>query len=95
VNISSLHEMTDAQTENDVGQIDRLCRGRFFTKQWWVSQARANGLVIREFEYPIPPLWTRIYRWRHPIQRLFFMALYDIGPAWGRRPRQLLTSQYP
>lgn len=79
VNISSLHEMTYPQIKNYLEQIDRLSRGRFYTKQWRVSQARVNGLVITESEYPIPPSWTRIYHRRHPIQRMFFHALYEVG----------------
>jgi putative sugar O-methyltransferase len=81
VNISSLHEMTRAQIENYLRQIGRLCRGRFYTKQWRVSQARVTGHVIREHEYPIPPSWRCVYHRRHPIQRLFFEALYDVGGA--------------
>jgi putative sugar O-methyltransferase len=79
VNISSLHEMNWAQIANYLSQIDRLCRGSFYTKQWRVSQAKVNGLVIREFDYPIPPSWRRCYHRRHPIQRMFFEALYRVG----------------
>ena len=43
VNISSLHEMSRPQIENYLVQIDRVCRGRFYTKQWRVSQAAVNG----------------------------------------------------
>lgn len=77
LNISSLHEMTLAQIQNYLTQIDRVCRGRFYTKQWRVSRARANGLVIREAEYPVPRSWRCLYRRRHPIQRMFFEALYQ------------------
>ena len=71
--------MTYPQIKNYLEQIDRLCRGRFYTKQWRVSQARVNGLVITEAEYPIPQSWTRIFHRRHPIQRMFFHALYEVG----------------
>ena len=79
VNTSSLHEMTWAQIENYLRQIDRLCRGRFYTKQWRKSQAKVNGFVIHEHDYPIPPSWRTVYHRRHPIQALFFEALYDVG----------------
>ncbi len=46
LNISSLHEMTAAQVANYFGQIDRLCRGRVYSKQWRVSRAKVNGCVI-------------------------------------------------
>jgi putative sugar O-methyltransferase len=79
VNISSLHEMTYPQIENYVEQIGRLCRGRFYTKQWRIARTAVNGRVITESEYPIPASWTCVYHRRHPIQRMFFHALYEVG----------------
>jgi putative sugar O-methyltransferase len=76
--ISSLHEMSRAQIQNYLAQVDRVCRGRFYSKQWRVSQASVNGHVIRESDYPIPASWNVIYRRRHPVQRMFFEALYDV-----------------
>ena len=76
--ISSLHEMSRPQIENYLAQIDRVCRGRFYTKQWRVSQTSVTGHVIREDEYPIPASWHQVYRRRHPVQRMFFEALYDV-----------------
>lgn len=78
LNISSLHEMSRRQIENYLSQIDRLTRGRFYSKQWRVSQASVNGHVIRESEYPIPASWNEVYRRQHPVQRMFFEALYDV-----------------
>jgi putative sugar O-methyltransferase len=78
INISSLHEMTYEQIERYLQQIDRLCRGRFYTKQWISSQAKVNGVVMREHDYPIPKSWITLYHTHHPIQRLFFHALHEI-----------------
>jgi putative sugar O-methyltransferase len=79
VNISSLHEMSWAQIENYLKQIDRTCRGRFYTKQWRVSQAGVNGIIVRERDYPIPSGWKELFHRRHPIQRKFFEAQYQVG----------------
>lgn len=78
LNISSLHEMTFAQIDNYLKQIDRICRGRFYSKQWRVSRAKVNGFVIRESEYPIPPSWKCLSHHQHAIQRMFFEALYEV-----------------
>jgi putative sugar O-methyltransferase len=78
LNISSLHEMTFPQIKNYLEQIDRLCRGRFYTKQWRVARTSVNGPLITESQYPIPESWRRVYHQRHPIQRMFFHALYDL-----------------
>ena len=79
INISSLHEMTLAQVRNFLNLEDRLCRGRVYLKQWKVSSAKVNGQVIRQADYPIPGRWQSIYQEAHPIQRLFFHALYQVG----------------
>jgi putative sugar O-methyltransferase len=76
VNISSLHEMTREQIANYLKQIDRLCRGHFYSKQWRVSRAKGNGFTLRQYDYPIPDNWQEIFHRRHPIQRMFFEALY-------------------
>lgn len=76
INISSLHEMERAQIVNFISHIDRLCSGCFYTKQWRRSLVKDNG-HIRMNEYPIPGHWAEIYKHvRHPIQRMFFDALY-------------------
>jgi putative sugar O-methyltransferase len=76
VNISSLHEMTREQIANYLKQIDRLCRGSFYSKQWRVSRAKENGFTIKESEYPIPSNWKEVFHRQHQIQRMFFEALY-------------------
>jgi len=78
INISSLHEMTREQIKNYIKQINRLCKGYFYTKQWRRSRIKDNQF-IKQNEYPIPRNWRIIYtRNRHPIQKMFFDALYII-----------------
>lgn len=77
LNISSLHEMTREQIENYIRQINRLSRGFFYTKQWRRSLYKDN-LFIKEDEYPIPKSWKAIFHRRHPIQKMFFEALYKM-----------------
>lgn len=76
INISSLHEMTREQIRNYIEQINRLCKGYFYTKQWRRSRTQDNQ-NISENEYPVPKSWKLITRRsRHPIQNMFFDALY-------------------
>lgn len=79
INVSSLHEMTMEQVAHYFLLIHRFCRGRFYTKQWRVSRAQVNGCTIREKDYPVPSTWRTVYHRRHPIQRMFFEALYDVA----------------
>lgn len=78
INISSLHEMTTDQINNYIEIINRVCRGYFYTKQWIKSETKDNS-NIKEGEYPVPKNWKEIMRNSpHPIQKLFFDALYRL-----------------
>lgn len=78
INISSLHEMTRDRIKNYVDQINRLTKHFFYTKQWRKSRTKDND-HIKEKEYPIPKKWKVIMRRSpHPIQKMFFDALYKI-----------------
>jgi putative sugar O-methyltransferase len=79
INISSFHEMTVPQVENFFRLIDRTCRGRFYTKQWRVSRTQINGCTLRERDYPVRPTWRTVFQRRHPVQRMFFDALYEVA----------------
>ena len=76
--ISSLHEMALAEIGEYFKTIDRLSRGVFYTKQWRVATVPANETVIREFEYPVPTTWERLYHRRHPFLPRFFEACYRV-----------------
>lgn len=78
INISSLHEMTREQINNYVKNVNRLTHGYFYTKQWRKSRIRDN-MFIGEKDYPIPKNWSTLYQQNHPIQNMFFEALYGIN----------------
>jgi putative sugar O-methyltransferase len=79
INISQLHEMSRPQVERYFALMDRICRGRVYTKQWRVSRTPVNDVVFRERDYPVPARWRTLYHRRHPVQRMFFEALYEVG----------------
>ena len=78
INISSLHEMTREQVERFFRLMDRLSRGTVYTKQWRRSRAGINGIIFGENDYPVPKSWSTAFHRRHPIQTMFFEALYDV-----------------
>ena len=78
INISSLHEMRKSQIKYYINQINRICRGYFYSKQWVRSRVPDNNYVRRK-EYPIPSSWDIVHsRLHHPIQSWFFDDLYKI-----------------
>ena len=78
ITVSSLHEMTREQIKNYFNQINRIGRDLVYTKQWRKSRTKDN-FYIKENEYPVPANWQVLYKRRHPIQRMFFEALYKIN----------------
>jgi putative sugar O-methyltransferase len=79
INISSLHEMNRQQIANYISLINLKTNGFFYTKQWLKSRTRDNN-NITEKEYPIPSHWINTFRRSpHPIQKMFFDALYKIN----------------
>jgi len=77
INISSLHEMKRKPIKNYLLQINRLCNGFFYTKQWIRSIIKENNHISHD-NYPIPKAWIQIYkRIPHPIQKMFFDALFQ------------------
>lgn len=77
INISSLHEMNRRQIKNYINQINRICSRYFYTKQWRRSKISDNG-YISEKDYPHFANWKTIFYRKHPIQKMFFEALYRI-----------------
>ncbi|MBI4347191.1 MAG: putative sugar O-methyltransferase [Elusimicrobia bacterium] len=78
ITISTLHEMTRPQVHRYFALFDRLCRDRVYIKQWRRSRAPVNGDILRESDYPVPVHWRTVFRRRHPIQTLFFDALFAV-----------------
>ena len=78
INVSQLHEMSRPQVERYFALMDRICRGRVYTKQWLVSRTPVNDVVFRDDDYPVPARWRTLYHRRHPVQRMFFEALYEV-----------------
>jgi putative sugar O-methyltransferase len=79
LNISSLHEMRIGQIGKYFCLIDEYSRGYFYTKQWLRSKNPDDGIILSYDDYPVPPSWELIFFRKHPIQSLFFEALYKVS----------------
>jgi len=78
LNISSLQEMTMEQVRFWFSQIDRLCRGQFYSKQWIHHENARDNLVIKRHDYPALPHWQTLYNRQCIVQPRFFEALYQL-----------------
>jgi len=79
INISSLQEMTMEQIRFWFGQIDRLCRGRFYSKQWIVHANEIDNIMVKREDYPVPTHWRAVYNRECFVQPRFFEALYELA----------------
>lgn len=78
INISSLHEMTIDQIHAYFKLIDKLTKGFFYSKQWWISQNAADGIAIKPEDYPVPASWKQLYLRGTKVQTFFFEAMYSL-----------------
>ena len=78
INISSLHEMKTDQIKAYLALIGRVTKGHFFSKQWFVSKNRHDGLRFCHTDYPIPAEWACQFLRQAAVQAAFFEALYAI-----------------
>jgi hypothetical protein len=56
--------------------IDKLTKGYFYSKQWFVSENSLDGIVINKNEHPVPRNWQELYLRPAKVQVYFFEALY-------------------
>jgi putative sugar O-methyltransferase len=80
VNISSLQEMRPEQIAHYIGMVGEHCSGYFYSKQWERSTNPYDHVVVRREDYPVPPHWETVFLRSHPVQTLFFEALYRVRP---------------
>jgi len=79
VNISSLHEMRMDQIRAYFNLIDRITKGNFYMKQWFVSRNPHDRIIIRHRDYPVPGNWNKVYLRKARVQVSFFEAMYGIN----------------
>jgi putative sugar O-methyltransferase len=79
INISSLHEMKIDQIHAYFRLIDKLTKGFFYSKQWWVSNNPADGITITPKDYPVPTKWKQLYLRAAKVQTYFFEAMDTIS----------------
>jgi len=79
VSVSNLPEMTRAQIDNYFLQIDRLCCGYFYNKQYWSNWNPDEGYTMRFLDYPKPHNWSPVLL--RPVRGKvdFFEAMYQIS----------------
>lgn len=79
LNISSLHEMTQAQIAEYFQLINRLTRGHFYMKQWKSFTNPRDGVTISKDSYPYPSSWQSLLDRTALAQPAFFETVYRIN----------------
>lgn len=78
VNICSLMEMREDTIDHYFGQIRRVTRSYFYTKQWFVQNNRQDGIVIEKDDYPVPPTWRPLLDREDRINPRLFEQLWQL-----------------
>jgi putative sugar O-methyltransferase len=82
--VSSLHEMRPEQIKHYLGEAGRhAAGGHFYFKQWQSYSNPSDEVTISRQDYPIPPDWELIFDRPHPVQALFFEAMYRLPDGVG------------
>ena len=77
INIASLQEMNLSQIRMWFDQIQRLCSGYFYIKQYNKSVNDIDNICIERADYPVKSDWVQVFSRTCTIQDLFFEALYQ------------------
>jgi putative sugar O-methyltransferase len=77
--VSSLHEMRPEQIAHYLDAAGRHTQGgSFYMKQWQRYSNPADDVVIARDDYRPPSGWEPVFDRQHPIQTLFFEAMYRV-----------------
>jgi len=79
INISSLHEMTHEQIENWFSQIERVCKGWFYTKQYVEHFNPFDDIFVTKEDYPVRTHWHKLLDRRCVVQQNMFEAVYQLN----------------
>jgi hypothetical protein len=70
--------MNLSQIENWFSQIDRLCSGYFYTKQYFEHANHVDEITIRQPDYPVRPHWKEVLFRKSPTFPSLFEAIYKV-----------------
>ena len=83
VNICSIQEMTRDHMALWFGEVDRLCRGHFYTKQYLEHVNDIDGITIAREDYPVRGHWRPTFDRQCDAFPSLFEALYEIRASSG------------
>jgi putative sugar O-methyltransferase len=81
VNISSFGEMRPEQIVEYFRLVGYHASSFLYTKQWRKSVNPADGIVVRQEDYPVGASWRRVFERTHALHTEFFEAMYDTQPS--------------
>jgi len=76
ITISSLAEMRPEQVAHYLAEIDRVCDGHFYMKQWQVAHNPFDDVLLRESDYVVPAHWALVKRRSSLVPGRFFERMY-------------------
>ncbi len=86
VNVCSIQEMTREHVSLWFREIDRLCRGYFFTKQYLRHANHIDDIEINRGDYPVRPDWKVVFDRVCEGFPSLFEALFSVPQSRGTLP---------
>ncbi len=79
INVCSIQEMTSAHVDIWFSEIDRLCKGHFYTKQYFEHTNHVDGFSLSKADYPVRENWLVKFDRQCEAFPSLFEAQYRIG----------------
>lgn len=79
INICSIQEMTRSHVDLWFAEIDRLCRGQFYTKQYFEHTNDVDGFSLTKSDYPVKRNWGVKFDRQCEAFPSLFEAQYSVG----------------
>ncbi|MCR9265919.1 MAG: putative sugar O-methyltransferase [Flavobacteriaceae bacterium] len=78
ININSFMEMNPSEVSWYIRQIDRICTGFIYTKQWIENNQKPGIHVYNRNTYPFPRSWKKIIDRTDPLHPDFFEQIWAV-----------------
>jgi putative sugar O-methyltransferase len=79
INVCSIQEMTRAHVNLWFSEINRLCKGQFYTKQYIEHMNHVDGFSLNKADYPVGENWSVNFDRQCEAFPSLFEAQYRIG----------------
>lgn len=79
ININSFMEMSFKEVEWYFSEINRICSGFLYTKQWFENKNKPGTYQFNRSNYPVPHGWKKLIDRTDPLNTDFFEQIWSVS----------------